>query len=61
MSDESEPKELPCKDKLVFDTLREAEVAAVVARHQRGVILKAYRCRYCGLYHLASGSKLERD
>jgi hypothetical protein len=54
MSDEESA--LPCTDKLAFDTRREAEVAAIVAKYQRGIQLKAYVCRYCRLWHLSSGS-----
>lgn len=45
---------LPCADKLVFDTQKEAVAAATVALHQHGTRLKAYRCRYCHLWHLSS-------
>jgi hypothetical protein len=45
---------LPCADKLVFDTKQQADVAANVAQYQRGLSLKAYKCRYCGLWHLSS-------
>lgn len=45
---------LLCKDKLAFDTERQARAAAVVAEHQHGTKLKAYLCRYCGLWHLSS-------
>jgi len=50
-----EATELPCKDKLAFDTQRQAKAAAVVAAHQHGTKLKPYRCRHCHLWHLASG------
>jgi len=45
---------LPCVDKLAFDTKKAAEATAVVADYQHGTKLKAYVCRYCGLWHLAS-------
>lgn len=45
---------LPCSDKIAFGTRKEAEVAVVVAAHQHGSQLKAYRCKYCGLWHLSS-------
>lgn len=45
---------LPCADKIAFGTSKEAEVAAVVAAHQHGSQLKAYRCKYCDLWHLSS-------
>jgi hypothetical protein len=51
-----EPTEtaLPCAGKLVFDTKMAADTAANVAAYQRGLTLRAYRCRYCGLWHLSS-------
>jgi hypothetical protein len=49
-----EPPVLPCADKLVFDTEKQAKVAANVAEYQHGTKLKAYKCRHCGLWHLAS-------
>lgn len=45
---------LPCADKLVFDTRREAQAAATALRWQKGIKLKAYKCRDCGLWHLSS-------
>jgi hypothetical protein len=45
---------LPCAEKLVFDTRKQAQAAAVVAAHQHGAKLKPYICRYCSLWHLAS-------
>ncbi len=53
-SSDDEPTGLPCADKLVFDSLRQAAVAANVADYQHGTTLKPYRCRHCGLWHLAS-------
>lgn len=54
--EEQDDKEvsLPCADKLIFDAKRQAEAAAVVAGYQHGTKLKAYKCRYCHLWHLAS-------
>jgi hypothetical protein len=49
-----EENTFPCNEKLVFDTRKQAETAATVALHQHGVRLKAYSCRYCGLWHLSS-------
>lgn len=45
---------LPCAEKLAFDTKTDAEASAIVADWQRGVSLKAYICKYCHLWHLAS-------
>jgi hypothetical protein len=52
MNDQSDL--LPCVDKLTFDTKGEADVAANVASYQRGIKLKSYCCRHCGLWHLSS-------
>lgn len=46
--------ELPCNEKLKFDTQVEANAAAVVAEHQHGTKLKSYKCTHCDLWHLAS-------
>lgn len=51
---EGDEQVLPCSEKLAFDTQRQARAAATVARHQHGVALKVYKCRYCDLWHLAS-------
>ncbi len=51
-----EAHELPCHDKIVFDTARQARDAAIVAKYQRDIQLTAYKCRYCKLWHLSSGS-----
>jgi hypothetical protein len=50
----NEAIELACTDKLRFDSREEAEASAVAIEHQRGTILKAYQCRECRLWHLAS-------
>ncbi|MDL2363273.1 MAG: hypothetical protein QFB86_02750 [Patescibacteria group bacterium] len=47
---------LPCVDKLAFDTQKQAEAAALTADYQRGITLKTYQCRHCGLWHLSSAS-----
>ena len=49
-----DPEVLPCIEKLAFDDEKQAKAAANVARYQHGVILKAYQCKYCGLWHLSS-------
>ena len=49
-----ENKELPCADKMVFDSKDEAEATAAVAHWQHGGKLRAYQCRYCHLWHLAT-------
>ncbi|MGI9027813.1 MAG: hypothetical protein ACR2FM_03150 [Candidatus Saccharimonadales bacterium] len=45
---------LQCADKLRFASSKEATASATVAEHQRGIKLKAYRCRHCDWWHLAS-------
>jgi hypothetical protein len=50
----SEPEQLPCHDKLAFDTQRQAQAAANVADYQHGTKLKTYKCKHCGLWHLSS-------
>lgn len=54
MDESQEAEDLPCIDKLAFDTKKQAETAAVVADYQHGTKLRAYQCRYCKLWHLAS-------
>lgn len=49
---------LPCADKLRFSTEKEASAQATVLEHQRGVRLKAYKCRHCGWWHLASKANI---
>jgi hypothetical protein len=47
-------QKLPCVDKIKFDTKSQAETAALVAKWHYGPNrLKAYRCRFCQLWHLA--------
>lgn len=46
--------ELPCADKLAFGTKREAEASGAIAEWRHGSALKAYKCKYCDLWHLAS-------
>lgn len=48
--------ELPCKDKLAFDTKKQAEATVMVVDWQYGSKVHAYLCRYCKLWHLASGA-----
>jgi hypothetical protein len=43
-----------CQHKIAFRSAREARAAAMQAEHFHGTKLKVYRCRYCGLWHLAS-------
>lgn len=47
-------EELPCSEKLAFESREAAEGAAVYARHRHGTKLKVYKCRHCDLWHLAS-------
>jgi hypothetical protein len=50
----SESAELPCVEKLAFDTQEQANAAALLAEHQHNTKLKSYRCGHCSLWHLAS-------
>jgi len=45
---------MDCQDKLAFNTKDEAEKTAVVAKYQHNTKLKAYFCKHCQLWHLAS-------
>lgn len=47
-------EDLPCTDKLAFDTELEAEGAATYAKYLHGTRLKVYKCQHCNLWHLAS-------
>jgi hypothetical protein len=51
---EEELSELPCAEKIAFDTSKEAGAAANVAEYRYGTKLKAYQCSYCQLWHLSS-------
>lgn len=53
MEDTNE-NDLPCAEKMVFDTKKQADSTALAADWQHGAILKAYKCRYCHLWHLSS-------
>lgn len=46
--------ELPCQGKMVFDSQKEALMAASALKFQRGEQLKAYKCKHCNLWHLSS-------
>lgn len=54
--DQLDSPELPCKDKLAFDTRREAAATATVVRYRYGGYMRVYLCRYCQLWHLSSSS-----
>lgn len=49
-----EDSPLPCSEKMVFNTKKEADATALTADWQHGASLKSYKCRYCQLWHLAS-------
>lgn len=53
MNDDVQP-ELPCKDKLAFDTKKEALATANVTHFRYGNKMKVYKCKHCGLWHLSS-------
>ena len=46
---------LPCAEKIAFDTQKDAQTAATLASYRYGSSLTPYICRYCGLWHVASG------
>ena len=52
---------LPCHDKLAFDTPQQANSVAATSLYQRGKQpkLKAYKCRHCQLWHLATDYSVE--
>jgi hypothetical protein len=54
---ERDSDELPCKDKLAFDTKKEAEATANVVQYRYGAKVHVYKCRHCGLWHLSSGAE----
>ena len=47
---------LPCADKMVFDTQKEAAASANVVEWQHGAKVKPYLCNHCDLWHLSSHS-----
>jgi len=49
-----ENKNLPCQEKLAFDTKEAAEGAATYTMYRHGTKLKVYVCTHCDLWHLAS-------
>lgn len=54
MQDVPETPQLPCSEKLAFNTKKEAIGSAAAVQYQRGTKLTAYQCSYCQLWHLAS-------
>ncbi len=52
----NEPEVLPCDGKLAFDTKRQAEAEATATQWRHGSLVKAYNCKYCQLWHLASAN-----
>ena len=49
-----EDNALPCVEKMVFNTRKEAQAVGTAADWQYGGSLTAYKCQYCHLYHLSS-------
>jgi hypothetical protein len=45
---------MPCAEKMVFDSQKQAQSTALAADWQHGASLKAYQCRHCHLWHLSS-------
>lgn len=54
ITDTQDPPVLPCAEKMSFDTRLEADAAGTAAEWQYGGALKAYKCRHCHLWHLAT-------
>ncbi len=50
----SEIEALPCEDKLRFDSKVEADAMSVSLRHRYDTKYRSYKCRHCGLWHLAT-------
>jgi hypothetical protein len=50
------PQDLPCADKLTFETPEAARATGTVSEWRYGSNLKVYKCRYCHLYHLSSNA-----
>ena len=51
MQDQSD---LPCAEKLAFNTQKDAKAAALTAQYKHGDRLKIYQCKHCQLWHLTS-------
>ena len=51
---EDDEPQLPCADKLIFNTQKDALATATVAHYRYGGKVKPYKCNHCGLWHLAS-------
>ena len=49
---------LPCKDKIAFDSKKDALGAKALAKHRYGNSLVVYKCKYCLLWHLATNYNL---
>jgi len=49
-----ETQDKKCENKMVFDSEKQAQTAATVAAHQRGIKIKPYLCRECELWHNAT-------
>jgi hypothetical protein len=49
--------ELPCKEKLAFDTKKQAAATATVVQYRYGTIVRPYKCRHCDLWHLSSAPR----
>jgi len=48
--------ELPCTDKMSFDSEKAAKDSALAVNWQHGNKLIPYKCEHCSLWHLSSGS-----
>ena len=52
----SETTELPCADKVAFDTREKADATATTSEWWYGTKMQAYVCQYCHLWHLSTNS-----
>lgn len=53
MTDQEIP--LPCAHKIAFESKKAAEATSTTSEYWYGIRNHAYKCRYCHLWHLATG------
>lgn len=54
MDTDTEAPELPCADKITFDTRTAAQATAATSQYWYGSRPHPYRCDYCQLWHLST-------
>lgn len=57
MTPEAEALSRSCLSKARYSTRKAAKEARAVARRQTGNVVRFYRCRLCGHYHLTKTPK----